>query len=97
MPNIKSIGPSFSDELRTANLIGLPFSWGTDGIIQFDPRMTQAQRDAVLAVYAAHDPTKPAPPDPFIAALDAAIAATVPPIDPRIKAILVEWRKQFRS
>lgn len=56
---MKPIGPSFSDELKTAGLLGLPFSWGSDGIIQYDARMTQAQIDEVNAVYAAHDPIKP--------------------------------------
>ena len=59
---MKAIGPSFSGELKAAGLYGLPFSWGSDGVIQFDPRITQAQLDAVLAVYAAHDPTTPAAP-----------------------------------
>ena len=58
----KAIGPSFSDELKAAGLFGLPFSWGADGMFQFDPRMTQAQLNAVLAVYAAHDPATPAAP-----------------------------------
>ena len=58
----KAIGPSFSDELKVAGLMGLPFSWGPDGMIQFDPRMTQTQVNSVLAVYAAHDPLTPAAP-----------------------------------
>lgn len=53
-----SIGPTFGDEIIAAGLGGLPFSWGSDGTFQFDPRMTQAQINAVLAVSAAHDPTK---------------------------------------
>ena len=90
------IGPSFPSELRAAGLNGLPFAWGEDGLFTFDPRMTPAQIAAVQVVYAAHDPTKPAPPNPFLVALDAAIAA-MPSIDPRIKAVLVAWRKQFPS
>lgn len=58
----KAIGPSFPDELKVAGLLGLPFAWGTDGVIQFDSRMTQPQMNAVLAVYAAHDPATPAAP-----------------------------------
>ena len=58
----KAIGPSFPDELKVAGLLGLPYSWGTDGVFQFDPRMTQTQINAVLAVYAAHDPATPAAP-----------------------------------
>lgn len=50
------IGNTFSDELKAAGLLGLPFSWGADGSFEFSPTMTQEQRDAVMAVYAAHDP-----------------------------------------
>lgn len=46
----------FAKELAAAGLAGLPFSWGADGSFQFAPSMTQEQRDAVLAVYEAHDP-----------------------------------------
>ncbi len=53
---MKAIGPTFDKEIRAAGLGGLPFSWGTDGDIQYGPAMTQAQKDAVQAVYAAHDP-----------------------------------------
>lgn len=51
------IGPTFGAELARAGLAGLPFSWSSDGTINFDPSMTAAQVNAVLAVYAAHDPT----------------------------------------
>jgi hypothetical protein len=54
----KPIGPSFYSELEAAGLVGLPFSWGADGDIQFDARMTAEQIDAVLAVYEAHDPNR---------------------------------------
>lgn len=53
---MKKIGEHFSQEIDAAGLTGLPFSWGGDGIIQFDPRMTPEQVDAVRAVYAAHVP-----------------------------------------
>ena len=36
----------------------------------------------------------PSPPTALAVTLDAAIAAS-PPIDPRIKAVFVEWRKQI--
>lgn len=52
----KPIGPSFAKELRAAGLLGLPVVWGADGEISFGPGMSQMQRDAVMAVYAAHDP-----------------------------------------
>lgn len=51
------IGPSFSNELNAAGLLGKPFSWSSDGTLSFDPSMTQTDRDAVRAVLAAHDPT----------------------------------------
>lgn len=53
---MKAIGPTFADELKAAGLLGLPFSWGADGTIEFRADMPQVQRDAVLAVYAAHNP-----------------------------------------
>lgn len=57
----KAIGPNFVNELVAAGLSGLPFSWGTDGVIEYGPLMTQNQKDAVGAVYAAHDPGKADP------------------------------------
>jgi hypothetical protein len=61
---MKAIGETFGNELQVAGLAGLPFSWGADGTFQFDDRMTQAQIDAVNAVYAAHDPTATLAPPP---------------------------------
>lgn len=72
----KAIGPNFFNELSAAGLIGLPFSWGADGVIEFDPRMTQPQIDQVNAVYAAHDPTKADPNATLAAALAAGLAVT---------------------
>lgn len=69
--NGKPIGPSFSSEVWAAGLGDLAvvngspfgsFSWTSEGEIYFGPAMTQAQIDAVNTIYAAHDPTKPAPP-----------------------------------
>lgn len=48
------IGKTFTDELKAAGLIGLPFSWGDDGTFTFDPSMPQADIDNVMAVYEAH-------------------------------------------
>ena len=92
-PNAK-IGPSFPGELRAAGLMGLPFAWGDDGTFTFDPQMTPEQIAGVQAVFAAHDPTKPNPniPTALAKALDTAITA-FPGIDPRVKAVFVEWRK----
>lgn len=52
------IGPTFADELRVAGLAGLPFSWGSDGVLEFDRSVTLADRQAILAVLAAHDPQR---------------------------------------
>lgn len=55
---MKPIGPTFPVELESAGLMGLPFSWGDDGVIQFDDRMTDKQKEAVMQVYENHDPSK---------------------------------------
>jgi hypothetical protein len=57
----KAIGPNFPNELAAAGLLGLQFSWGADGVIEFGPEVTDAQKTAVNAVYAAHDPAKADP------------------------------------
>lgn len=50
------IGPSISDELEAAGLMGLPFSWRpSDGTVRTDdPRLTDLQREAIISVFAAH-------------------------------------------
>jgi hypothetical protein len=54
------IGPNFFNELGAAGLWGLPFSWHpTTGLYLDDPALMQAQKDAINAVLAEHDPTKP--------------------------------------
>jgi hypothetical protein len=58
----KTIGPTFPSELEAAGLLGLPFSWGADGTLNWGDAMTTQHKNAVLAVYAAHDPTKTSPP-----------------------------------
>lgn len=55
---MKSIGPTFADELKAAGLEGLPFSWDKDGNFTFNEFMTETQKQAVLAIYEAHDPAK---------------------------------------
>jgi hypothetical protein len=49
------IGPSFSEELAAAGLLGLPFAWGTDGRIEYGPEITDEQRKSIEAVLQAHD------------------------------------------
>lgn len=55
------IGPSISDELEAAGLMGLPFSWRpSDGTVRMDdPRLTDAQRVEIAAVFAAHSRLTP--------------------------------------
>lgn len=53
---MKAIGPTFSSELAAAGLRGLPFAWGADGSIQFDPAITDAEKILIMNVYTAHDP-----------------------------------------
>jgi hypothetical protein len=82
------IGPTFVNELQAAGLLGLPFSWGGDGVIQFAPSMLKAQIDAVNAVYAAHDPTKPPVIVPSAAAVALAAVVSDVTISPKLKAVL---------
>lgn len=58
----KAIGPSFPKELLDAGLTGKPFSWSDAGEFIFNESMTREEKDAVLAVYAAHNPMVEAPP-----------------------------------
>lgn len=45
-----------AQQLAAAGLAGLPFTWGSDGAIAYDPSITPAQRTAIEAVFAAYDP-----------------------------------------
>jgi hypothetical protein len=65
---------TFAMELKAAGLNGLPFAWGDDGTFEFDPSMTQAQIDAVMAVFNAHNPTQPNANDAWILYQQAALA-----------------------
>lgn len=58
------IGPAFKDELKAAGLLGLPFTWGDDGVVEFADTMTPATIAQVRAVADAHDAAKPAAPAP---------------------------------
>lgn len=53
------IGPAFADEIRAAGLDGLPFTWGADGSLAFDPSLTPDQITAIRAAVAAHNPAAP--------------------------------------
>lgn len=50
----KTLGDSFADELKAADLLGLPFSWSKDGVMEFSDDMTPQQVESVMAVYSAH-------------------------------------------
>jgi hypothetical protein len=52
------IGPTFDAELLKAGLLGLPFTWGSDGTFIYGPGMTTTQKNQVQAVYAAHIPAQ---------------------------------------
>lgn len=55
----KQLGPTFSDEITTAGLAGLPFAWGaTDETITGRENLTDEQNTTLDGVVAAHDPTK---------------------------------------
>lgn len=57
---MKMFGPTFHLELQQAGLLGLPFTWGPNGIGGRE-KLTPAQAAALDAVIAAHDPKKPIP------------------------------------
>lgn len=69
----KKIGPSFVAELNAAGLSSLPFSFSEDGEFNFDPRMDAEKVDAVLVLYAEHDPSKVSIPQQAIEALQRGI------------------------
>ncbi len=54
----KAIGPTFPAELQAAGVLELQFSWDMDGNIYFGESITEEQKTAIEAVYAAHDPSK---------------------------------------
>lgn len=70
---MSTIGPNFANELAAAGLLGLPFSWGTDGVIEYGESISAAQKTAIEAVLAAHNPAKPDPNAQLAAALAAGI------------------------
>lgn len=64
---------AFAKALTAAGLGGLPIAFGSDGVIQYSPGVTAAQRAAAEAVLASYDDTAPVVPD-AIPALDGLLA-----------------------
>lgn len=58
---MKPIGPSFTQELGLASLLGLPFSWTPEGEILFGEEMSQDDKNRVMALIEAHDSEVPEP------------------------------------
>lgn len=56
---MKRVSERFADELQAAGLLGLPFSWGEDGALEFGASITADQRAAIQAALANHDPAVP--------------------------------------
>ncbi|WYX18887.1 hypothetical protein WJ973_23585 [Achromobacter xylosoxidans] len=54
--DLKSIGPSFSDELARKGLLGEHFSWRPNGEIEFFDDTPEHVQSEVMAVYAQHNP-----------------------------------------
>jgi hypothetical protein len=51
----KAIGPTFFDEIKAAGISGDGWACSVDGRFSFNA-LPQATQDAILAVYAAHNP-----------------------------------------
>lgn len=72
---MKRIGSRFPLELRAAGCRTEGLAWGEDGSISFTGQWSQAEQDAVLAVYAAHDPAASDAADAAVAQREATDAA----------------------
>ena len=49
---------TFSQQLAAAGLATLPFTYGNDGTFNYDPSITQVQKDQIQGVYSKHNPKK---------------------------------------
>lgn len=70
------IGPNFYNEIAAAGLAGLPFSWGTDGDLNYGEAITDEQRAAIEGVLASHSAARPNPTIAAPALLAGGIALT---------------------
>ena len=55
-------GPTFGDEVVAAGLGGLPFSWGDDGKVEGQEKLTKEQQVVLNQTIAKHNPKKTVPP-----------------------------------
>lgn len=58
---MKLLGPTFGDEVISAGLGGLPFTWGNDDTQINSAQLTAQQKTTLDAVVAAHDPNAVSP------------------------------------
>ncbi len=89
------IGPTFGRELREAGIPLDGIAWSADGTLIYADTIAETVRQQVAAVFAAHDPTKPAVvPDPggFLRQVAAALGdpATATTLA-RQYPLFVEW------
>lgn len=70
---MKNISGKFIQELTAAGVSCEGVSWNSSGDIFFREDVPQQRRDAVLAVYAVHDPLAPDPDVVRLTAIDDAI------------------------
>lgn len=58
---MKNIGPSFYSELSATGISLDGIAWNASGELFFNDDVSEEARQRVVGVYAAHDPTAPAP------------------------------------
>ena len=95
--------PSHLMRLHTQLIVVCPIDgisigrWGdkTTWRVDYRPEATDSQKTAAQVVIADFDPDAPVPPSSFATAIDKLVARVSPPVDPDLKAIFVEWRKQI--
>jgi hypothetical protein len=79
----KTIGPNFGNELaaygaaHNVAILGAHVAWHGDGTLEFFADTPPAVKDALAAVYAAHDPAAPDPRAQFAAFLAAGLQVTI--------------------
>ena len=89
-----TIGPSFSEELRTAGLARLPFTWKEDGGIFYGETVTEAQKSQVEAVLATHNPSTPPPKSKRALAKEKLVARNPASIEDPVVREIVEFLQE---